>query len=626
MFTSLKIRLLIASVAVIVLALVLNTAASYLTVKSHNDDQVAGNLAAVASGNAQAIGQWLEARTTMLEAVPAPGPGEDPLSALKQLAASGDFQMSYLARAADGDTTFSNGFQAPADFDPRERPWYRAAVEAGAPIVTQPYMDVATDELVVTLAAPVERGGRLLGVVGGDVGIGTIIETVGAIAPTPASFAFLVAADGTLIAHPDPSLALAPVARLGGALDAERLATLAAGEAPLAATLGEQAVRLFAEGIPGTDWQLVVALDDHEATAGLRGVLSSSLVTLLVVALGAVLLLGALLRLAFRRLLAARDAMADIASGHADLTRRLPEAGRDEVAQIAAAFNRFVSRMEGVMRTIRDSSQQVRLAAGEITHGNQDLSRRTESAAASLQESSASIEQISSTVGHTADSAREANGLSQSAAEVAGRSGEEMRQVVDTMEEIRDASGQIAAIVKVMDGIAFQTNLLALNASVEAARAGEAGRGFAVVAGEVRQLATRSADASREIRALIDRSEQKVAGGTALVRQAGDTLRALVERVARVAEVLGEISAATGEQSDGIGQVNLAVADLDRVTQQNAALVEESTVAAEQLKEQADRLAEAVGSFTIGAADHGAGQPAPRVSHAANRPWVAEPA
>ncbi|MGM0987935.1 MAG: methyl-accepting chemotaxis protein [Pseudomonadota bacterium] len=619
MFTSLRFRLLIATVAVIVLALALNTAASYVTVKAHNDDQVAGNLAAVASGNARAIGEWLDARTAMLEALPAPAPDDDPLPALEQLAASGGFTMSYLASADDGDTVFSNGFEAPADFDPRERPWYRQAVEAGGPIVTQPYVDVATDALVVTLATPVERDGRLIGVAGGDVAIGTIIETVRGIAPTPASFAFLAAADGTLIAHPDPELSLEPVSALTPELDDRRLTELAAAEAPRAMTIGDQALRLLAEPIAGTDWQLVTALDDHEATAGLRGVLSSSLVTLLGVALGATLLLGALLRLAFRRLLAARDALAEIASGHADLTRRLPEQGRDEVAQIAGAFNRFVSRMEGVMRTIRDSSQQVRLAAGEITHGNQDLSRRTESAAASLQESSASIEQISSTVGHTADSAREANGLSQSAAEVAGQSGEEMQQVVSTMEAIHDASGQIAAIVKVMDGIAFQTNLLALNASVEAARAGEAGRGFAVVAAEVRQLATRSADASREIRELIEHAEARVEDGTARVNQTGETLQALMERVNRVAGVLGEISAATDEQSDGIGQVNLAVADLDRVTQQNAALVEESTVAAEQLKEQADRLAEAVGSFTVGEASAGSAsppQPAPTGSAA----------
>ncbi|MDI5922785.1 cache domain-containing protein [Halomonas sp. LR5S13] len=341
----LKIRLLIATVVVIIFALILNTSASYVTVKSHNDDQVAGNLAAVASGNAKAIGEGLDARLTMLEAVPASGPEVDPLPPLRQLAVSGNFQMSSLASAADGDTVFSNGFEGTADFDPRERPWYRAAIEAGESIVTLPYVDVATDALVVTLAAPVKRNGQVVGVVGGDVAIDTIVDTVGAIAPTPSSFAFLAAANGVLIAHPDPELALEPVARLGGALDGERLAELAATEAPLAVTLGEQAVRLFAEGIPGTDWQLVVALDEHEATAGLRDVLLSSLVTLLVVALGAVLLLGALLRLAFRRLLAARDAMADIASGHADLTRRLPEEGRDEVAQMAEAFNRFMSRM-----------------------------------------------------------------------------------------------------------------------------------------------------------------------------------------------------------------------------------------------------------------------------------------
>jgi methyl-accepting chemotaxis protein len=197
---------------------------------------------------------------------------------------------------------------------------------------------------------------------------------------------------------------------------------------------------------------------------------------------------------------------------------------------------------------------------------------------------------------------------------VATRGGEVVGQVVTTMEEITASSERIGNIVKVMDGIAFQTNLLALNASVEAARAGEQGRGFAVVAGEVRQLATRSAEASREIRGLIDASGQKVAAGTELVRRAGATMEELVAGVNRVAKVLGEISVASGEQSDGIGQVNVAVAELDRMTQQNAALVEESTVAAEQLKEQADRLAEAVGGFKL-SEQH---RPVPALSRASN--------
>ncbi|WP_355661967.1 methyl-accepting chemotaxis protein, partial [Halomonas salifodinae] len=313
---------------------------------------------------------------------------------------------------------------------------------------------------------------------------------------------------------------------------------------------------------------------------------------------------GALLKVVFRRLQLARDAMQDVASGEGDLTRRLPEEGRDEVAQIAQAFNRFVAKMEAVMLTIRDSSESVRIAANEIASGGQDLSRRTDSAASSLQQTSASMEEITGTVAQTADSAQEANQLALSASRVAARGGEVVGEVVTTMDAIGDSSRQIAEIVNVMDGIAFQTNLLALNASVEAARAGEQGRGFAVVAGEVRNLASRSASAAQEIKALIEASDSRVKDGTSLVAQAGETMAEIVASVTRVTDVLGEINAAAGEQRDGIGQVNVAVTELDSMTQQNAALVEESTTAAERLKEQADRLAQAVGAFTLS-------QPAP---------------
>ncbi|MCG6656237.1 HAMP domain-containing protein [Halomonas campisalis] len=599
MLSSLRLRILLTTLVVIVLALLANALANYLTVRSHNDDQIARNLSAVSQGNAKAISEWFAPRIAMMEALRVGDNIDDSLDDLLLVDEAGGFLAVYLGDPRDGGTIFSDGWEPGDDFDPRERPWYRAAVEAEQTIVTAPYEDANTGNLVVTIATPFYRNGQLSAVAGGDIVITDVIDIVTEIAPTPSSLAFLATADGALVAHPDPNMSLASTTELAPSLDAARLAELAGASQPMPVALAGDAKRLRSAAIAGTDWQLVVALDDAEATAGLRAVLGTSAVTLLVVAGAAALVLGALLRVMFRRLKTARDAMVDIASGEGDLTRRLPEGGSDEVAQIATAFNQFVSRMEGVMRTIRDSSEQVRLASGEITLGNQDLSRRTENAASSLQETSASVEQISSTVGHTAESAREANGLSQSAAEVASQSGEEMRQVVSTMDEIRDASGQIAAIVKVMDGIAFQTNLLALNASVEAARAGEQGRGFAVVANEVRQLATRSADASREIRELIDRSEAKVEAGTTLVHKTGETLQSLVERVNRVADVLGEISAATGEQSDGIGQVNLAVAELDRVTQQNAALVEESTAAAEQLKDQAERLAEAVGGFTL---------------------------
>ncbi|NIC04306.1 methyl-accepting chemotaxis protein [Billgrantia bachuensis] len=599
MLSSLKFRLLLATAVIIALALVANAAVSYFTIQRHNDRQIAQNLSDVAQGNGRTISAWVGSHASMLEAMENSVRAEHLDPVLKAAQASGSFLATYMAYQDTGETIFYDGWEPPADFDPRVRPWYERAVTEGESIVTLPYVDTVTGGLVVTIASPFESNGSLVAVAGGDVAIDDVVTIVSDISPTPSSFAFLVAADGTLIAHPDPELSLEPATRLSAQLDSTFLANLAQASEPERLTLSERPRLLQSQPIAGTDWQLVVALDEREATAGLRAVLGSSALTLVLVVLAAVLVLGALLTLMFRRLQAVRDAMTDIASGEGDLTRRLPENGRDEVAQIAGAFNQFVSRIENVMLTIRDASESVTVAAGEIATGGQDLSRRTENAASSLQQSSASIEEITSTVEHTADSARHASDLSQSASEVATRGGEVVGQVVTTMQEITASSERIGNIVKVMDGIAFQTNLLALNASVEAARAGEQGRGFAVVAGEVRQLATRSAEASREIRGLIEASSQKVASGTELVQRAGSTMEELVAGVGRVAKVLGEISVAAGEQSDGIGQVNVAVAELDRMTQQNAALVEESTVAAEQLKDQADRLAEAVGGFKL---------------------------
>ncbi|MBD3895376.1 HAMP domain-containing protein [Halomonas sp. ML-15] len=602
MLSSLRARLLIATLLVIVLALTANGVASYLTVKSHNDEQVARNLDAVASSNARAIDEWLSARITMLQAVESGAQSDSPMDALVQLEASGGFLATYIADERSGHMVSSDGWEPPADYDPRERPWYREAKAAGDTVITEPYIDAGTDQLVVTIAQPFYRSGTLSAVVGGNIVIDDVVESVAAIAPTPSSFAFLASADGTVVAHSDAEQILAPSTDLAAELDAGYLQTLLERDAPRRLMMNDRPRLLQAHPVSsGSDWQLVIALDEHEATAGLRGVLTSSLITLVLVGLAATLALGALLKVMLRRLQGARDAMDNIASGEGDLTQRLPEEGRDEVAQIAAAFNRFVAKMEAVLIDVRGSSEAVNSAASEITLGGQDLSRRTESAASSLQQTSASMEEITSTVEHTAASAREANQLSQSASEVAGRGGEVVSQVVTTMDEITEASRKIGAIVSVMDGIAFQTNLLALNASVEAARAGEQGRGFAVVAAEVRQLASRSADAAREIKTLIESSGAKVDSGTQLVRTAGETMDDIVTSIARVTDVLGEITAATGEQSEGIGQVNIAVAELDRTIQENAAMVEESTSAAEQLKAQADHLSQAIGVFTLSA-------------------------
>ena len=268
----------------------------------------------------------------------------------------------------------------------------------------------------------------------------------------------------------------------------------------------------------------------------------------------------------------------------------------------AVALKQALGRVQQTLLQVRASAGNVNTASDEIATGNHDLSARTEQAASSIQETASAMEQLTATVRNSADSARQANQLAASAAEVAQRGGAVVSQVVSTMDEINHSSKKISDIIGTIDGIAFQTNILALNAAVEAARAGEQGRGFAVVASEVRSLAQRSAEAAREIKGLIVASVERVEAGSKLVADAGQTMDEIVGSVKRVSDVIGEISTASGEQSDGIGQVGVAITQLDQMTQQNAALVEESTAAAESLRQQAQRLNEALAGFRLAAA------------------------
>jgi methyl-accepting chemotaxis protein len=270
-----------------------------------------------------------------------------------------------------------------------------------------------------------------------------------------------------------------------------------------------------------------------------------------------------------------------------------------DTTSLMARIKTMQESLAGVVTRVRQNAEGVATASAEIAQGNQDLSGRTEQQASALEQTAASMEELSSTVKQNADNARQGNQLAQSASTVAIRGGEVVGQVVDTMKGINDSSRKIADIISVIDGIAFQTNILALNAAVEAARAGEQGRGFAVVASEVRSLAGRSAEAAKEIKELISDSVQRVEQGTALVDQAGTTMTEVVGAIRRVTDIMGEISAASTEQSAGVAQVGEAVTQMDQATQQNAALVEESAAAAESLKAQARQLVQAVAVFKI---------------------------
>ncbi len=291
----------------------------------------------------------------------------------------------------------------------------------------------------------------------------------------------------------------------------------------------------------------------------------------------------------------ARDAALAIAGG--DLTRHIVPEGRDEAAELLAALARMQVRLAALVGEVHSASASIRIASTEVAAGNADLSQRTEQAAGSLQQTASAMSQLSGTVQQTAASARTADQLATGATQVAQRGGQVVAEVVTTMDEINASSRRIGDIIGVIDGIAFQTNILALNAAVEAARAGEQGRGFAVVASEVRSLAQRAAQAAREIKALIGNSVDRVDAGARLVADAGKTMGEIVGSVHQVSHIIAEISTAAAEQSSGLGGVNGSVAELDRMTQQNAALVEQSAAAAMSLQQQTQHLASMVSTF-----------------------------
>ncbi len=594
MFRSIRARIIAATTGCLVVALLLNTIINFQVTRQDNQQSQRDILTSTSASHNMAIADWVNSKMTVITSAQPVALSDDPVPVFKQLALAGGFTNVYVGYASK-TAKFSDPTGVPADYDPTLRPWYQQAVSADGPVVTAPYVDAGTGKLVVTFAVPVKDQGALKAVVAGDVAMDSVVANVRGIHPTPASSGLLLDSNGTVIAGSDPALTLKPFTETIKGTD---FAALKSGNL-VDGTFNGREKTFLATAVPGTHWLLVVALDNGDATAGMRSLLKASALSLAILALLSGALMHLLIARLLKRLSGIRDAMNSIANGTNDLSQRLPDKGGDEVAQIAQAFNAFSDKLSVVMVQLRDASASVKNAAHEIAAGNQDLSGRTEQAASSLRETASAVEEITASVTQSNESAAEANEQASKASAAASRGGDVVAQAISTMQSIELASAKIGDITSVIDGIAFQTNILALNASVEAARAGEQGRGFAVVAGEVRNLASRSAQAAKEIKSLIDSTTESVATGSRFVHLAGDSMDEIRASVGSVSGIMREISIATREQMKGIHEINHAVSHLDRMVQQNAELVVQSAAAASALQSQAGELAETAGHFRI---------------------------
>ena len=597
MFSSIRSRLVALCALITTLSMLILALSIFWLARGNMLHDVDHKIQQAIQSHAQQIAAWAEEKRRITGSLKAVVGHREPVPFLLQTQAAGGFDNAFYVQSDKTPV-----FPRPRDpsYDGTARPWYQLAVAKDGPAITPAYKDSSTGILTISFVEPAKDAqGHLLAVVGSDVHLTGVAQQVLNIHPTDKSFAFLMDEAGLILAHADQALTLKPVSDIHPDITPALLTQLGNSHDRADIHLQGTPHMLYALPVAGTPWTLAVAIDRRDAMAALEKLMQVAVAITIGCVLVATLLLAWAVRHLLQRLQGVRNAMVDIARGEGDLSVRLPADGKDELSEIAQAFNQFVDKIASVIAHIRQASESVHSTTEEIALGNRDMSERTERQAGSLQNTAAAMEQITTTVRQNADNAREASTLAQQAATVAQRGGTVVGEVVDTMSGIDQSARRIVDIIGVIDGIAFQTNILALNAAVEAARAGEQGRGFAVVAAEVRALAQRSATAAREIKALIHESVTQVSNGSRLVQDAGQTMQQVVHSVQQVSEIVNEISAASQEQSTGLVSIGSAVTDLDHSTQQNAALVEEAAAAAQFLRHQARQLADIVAGFKV---------------------------
>ncbi|HDR9074126.1 chemotaxis protein [Burkholderia vietnamiensis] len=484
-------------------------------------------------------------------------------------------------------------------YDPRQRPWYTAAMATPDRVARPaPYLSAAgSGGAIIPFARVVKNaGGEVLGVLEGDLSLEGFAKLTSGIRFGQSGYLIVTDNNGKVLIDPrDKSHEFKEFKSLGGGYD--QLASAADGRAVV--TINSTRYQAYAYTSRKNGWRYYALEPEAEMMAAANRLTFQLVGTgalVIVIALFAMVVLSRQIVVPLRTL---ADSMHEIAVGDGDLTRRLPVVNSDEVGLLAGRFNAFVEKLHGVLVKVSSSINHLETASREVSSGNNDLSARTEQQAASIQQTAASMEQLASTVREAADRAKHANAIASGAVATACRGDEAVADAAKTMLAAVNESERVIGIVGIIEGIAFQTNILALNAAVESARAGESGRGFAVVASEVRNLAQRSTSAAKEIKALLETSVSNVREGASQIGLAGKTIAELNAAVGNVAQITTEISAAAEEQSRAIDEVNQAVASMDQNTQQNAALVEEIAAASESLSVQGRDLHATVGFFRL---------------------------